>query len=84
MGRRKNRAGREGPGAAQGVVSDSELFQSVTKDLAARGLLGRVHVIKAGSVEVQLLVEDRPQNNDQAAREDKALHDEILFASAGN
>ena len=85
MGSRAKAAGE----AAQGVVTDVELtdadlFVAVTRDLADRKLLARAHVIKAGSVEVQLIpAEGRQISEEEIARRRQQEHDEIQYGSAG-
>lgn len=62
-------------------MNDAELFREITKNLADHGLLGRTHVIRAGTVEVHVLTADerRPVRGDS-----DRLDDETLFASAAN
>lgn len=80
MGRRAHGTGAEK--AAQGVVTDSELFAAITKDLADRGLLPRVHHIKAGSVEIQLLPAEERRNSEQDARVKRTYDEETMYGAS--
>lgn len=63
---------------------DAALFAAVTRDLADRGLLARVHQIKAGSVEIQLLPAEERRNPDQQERQRRAYDDETMYAASGH